>query len=524
MFSQSSSSYDTSDIEINDFVDSFTGQPKSLILYSISIEGSTVFSDENVLALAENMIGETITTADLECLAQKLTEIYHKKGYVFCSVYVPFQPLKEGTVRLKAVERPIVKTSFRWVNMPSHEGIKKQVDDLKQKLPFNVSDLESVIAAVRQKAGVSISFTLREFQEGSESGGEVLTIASRQGMTHEISIANTMPESMGNWVARGDVQFNSLLGMEDQLKVFGAVYPTHKFNNLMHYGGEFSVPINKTGTKFFVFADLLRDQPDLRSQGLVLARGRLKTYGGGIEQAMFQRHNFQGRMRFTIDRKNFSERTSSGQGVERDVQQKNLAFRLMSHFEMTNQNYGETTIDAGYHHGLKGDHSYQRGTDQRGALAFRKLTASIQHMYDIDDNWAVVGTMRGQYALNQPLLMERFFYGGAPFSFAHPIGILVGDSGVQGKVEVRYGIPVDEFMKRMTFYSYLETGKVWNRGLKLPTEKTDTLSGMGIGIRGLMKWGLSAFLEYGVPFKHHIDQNKVKNQIYSGLTLTNKES
>ncbi len=523
MLSQPANIYDTSDIKINNSVDLFTGQSKSLTLYSITIEGSSIFTDENVLELAEKMIGQEITTADLETLAQKLTELYHKKGYIFCSVYVPFQPLKHGTIRLKAVEQSIIKTSFRWINMPSHEDIKKQINDLKKKSPFNIRDLEPIIATVRQKAGLSISFTLKDIHEDGRTGGELIAIVSKQGITHKVGVANTMPESLGNWVARGDVQFNSLFGIEDQLKVFGAVYPTHKFNHLMHYGSEFSVPINKIGTKFFMFADLLRDQPDLRSQGLALARGRLKTYGGGFEQGLSLKHNVQGNVRFVIDRKNFSERTISNQGLQRDIQQKNLAFRLMSHFEMANQKYGDTIIDTGYHHGLKGDHSYQRGTDQRGALAFRKLTASARHIYNIDDTWAVVGSMRGQYALNKPLLMERFFYGGAPFSFANPIGILVGDSGVQGKVEIRYGISVDEFLKKMTFYSYLETGKVWNRGLKPQVERTDTLSGMGVGIRGLMKWGLSAFLEYGIPSKQHVDQNKIKNQIYSGLTLSNKE-
>jgi hemolysin activation/secretion protein len=522
MLSQNQAAYDTSDINIQEPADYFTGTPKPLTLYSVTLEGSSVFGDEQVLEMSKDLIGKSITTADLESLAQRLTKLYQEKGYVFSYVYVPFQQLKKGVIRLKAIENSVIKTTFRWINMPSDDGLKKDIENLKIVRPFNIDSLNLVIDKVRRKPGHTLSFTLKSTQVEDENGGEIIAIIARQSITHKMGVSNTMPESLGSWVARGDVQFNSLLGMGDQLKVFGAVYPTHKFNRLMHYGAEFSVPIMDLGTRAFLFTDLLRDQPDLRSQGLTRARGRLKSYGIGLEQDLSLSHQIQGHARLMLDRKNFTEHTQSQQGVQRDIQQKNLALHLLSHFEKMDYDWGETELNVGYHHGLNDENSHQRGTDQRGNLNFRKITAALSQQYAIDEFWSLVGSMRGQYALNQPVYMERFFYGGAPFSFAHPVGVLVGDSGVQAKIEVRYGLAIDDFLKKMTVYSYLETGKVWNRGLKVSTERTSMLSGMGIGVRGMLKWGLSAFIEYGVPFKHHVDQFKVKNQLYSGLSLSNQ--
>lgn len=497
--------------------DLFSQNTKKFVLKSLTLSGSTLLKEEEIKPLYESFLGQEISTAILGEIAEKATALYRKKGYVFSRVYVPFQNTETGNVSLKAIEGGIKKVAYRWINMPAHPELKGILEEIKSVHPFTTEALEMVIRHVRRMPGYAISFTLKPSKE-HKNQGDLMVVITRQAVTYKGGVSDTMPTSLGKWVAQGAINLNSILGLGEKLKLYGAIYPNHTFKNLMFYGGQFSFPLSDKGTNLLLHVDWLRNQPNLRDAGIEKARGKLKTYGIGISQELIQDPDLVLSLSVLLDRKKFSETTQRVGGAFSSVEEKNLAFRLGTNFEFKDDAFGKTKVRLMLHKGLNDKHSRASGATT-GHLTFSKITAQLQQIYDATDALSFVAFLRGQQAFSTPIHMEKFFHGGAPFAVASPVGVLSGDSGFQGKFEVRYALDISDFLQNLVTYGYYDYGRVSSKHADQNGKKKDSLSTLGIGLRGNLENGLSVFVEYGIPFKRKYAHATLPQKFYAGLAF-----
>ena len=497
----------------------FTDNKKKFLMKSLKVSGTTLLKKEEIESLSTPYLNKRISTADLGRIAEKLTDIYQERGYIFSRVYVPFQNTSTGQIVLKALEGTVHKISYRWINMPSNPDLKKILEELKTIKPFTTEALEIALRYARRIPGLSISFTARP---DLHNQGELMIVIAQQTTTYQAGLSDSMPNSLGRWVAQSAVDFNSLLGMGEKLKLHGAFYPTHRFNTLMFYGGDFSFPLSENGTNLLLKLDLMRSQPNLKADGITQARGKLKTYGVGVSQELINRSTFYLDVSALIDRKKLSETTLYATGRYTKNMEKNLSVRFSSKMKYQNKNHGSSNVTVTYHQGVNDKWSRKEDPSATGRLNYKKITGLLTHTYPLE-SFTLYGLVRGQYAFTAPLQMERFFYGGAPFATANPIGVLNGESGIHSKFEVRYGIDLSAFINKLVTYTYYEYARIWNgRSSKNLLGNGANISATGLGLKGEFGNGLQAFFEYGIPLRSKINQMRLKKQIYAGISFNNQ--
>ena len=85
-----------------------------LLLRGVRVEGSTVYSFEDLAALYHDFVGHEVTLAQVYEIAQRITARYGNDGYVISRAIVPPQQLSPGgaIVRLQVIEGYVDKVEW----------------------------------------------------------------------------------------------------------------------------------------------------------------------------------------------------------------------------------------------------------------------------------------------------------------------------------------------------------------------------------------------------------------------------
>ncbi len=127
------------------------------------------------------------------------------------------------------------------------------------------------------------------------------------------------------------------------------------------------------------------------------------------------------------------------------------------------------------------------------------------------------GLLRGQLAGNPLLDLERFNFGGVPVNHSYQPGVLSGDSGLEGKLEVRYTHSFNTFIKTLQLFTYYDYGIVWNRRPNVDDKQRLSAPGMGVGVRVALMYHLNLNVAFGKPLRDKIMGIENKSRWYFGV-------
>lgn len=83
---------------------------------SIVVTGNTVFSDEEIAAVAKPYENRKVTTEDLERLRLALTLLYVNNGYITSGAVIPDQDVKDGVIQLQIIEGALSRINVEGTN------------------------------------------------------------------------------------------------------------------------------------------------------------------------------------------------------------------------------------------------------------------------------------------------------------------------------------------------------------------------------------------------------------------------
>ena len=124
-----------------------------LFVEEIRVRGVTVFSPEEIAAVARPYVGREVSIAELQSLRVALTRLYVDRGYVSSGVILPDQTVTDGVVVLQAIEGSLA--GIELVNNPKlKQGyvagrVERQVDQ-----PLNVADLQQALRYLQQDPNI----------------------------------------------------------------------------------------------------------------------------------------------------------------------------------------------------------------------------------------------------------------------------------------------------------------------------------------------------------------------------------
>ena len=85
-------------------MDNLPNKEISFTLHSVHITGNTEYTEEQLMNLVCEKVGQEVTINDLIGMANSITEYYQKNGYISTTAYLPPQKVEDGNIEIVVME------------------------------------------------------------------------------------------------------------------------------------------------------------------------------------------------------------------------------------------------------------------------------------------------------------------------------------------------------------------------------------------------------------------------------------
>jgi hemolysin activation/secretion protein len=125
-----------------------------LTLMTVIIEGSTIYTDEDLEPLYDKLLGRRISEGDVYRLAAAITDKYRADGYMLSRAVIPAQRIAAGFLDVMVFEGYIDAIEIHG-GSPVEDRVKADLDDLLKSRPVKGSELQHDLQLVNDIPGVT---------------------------------------------------------------------------------------------------------------------------------------------------------------------------------------------------------------------------------------------------------------------------------------------------------------------------------------------------------------------------------
>ncbi len=476
----------------------------------LSVTGVTAYNDEQIMSVYNDMLGETITLADLYEIAADLTRKYRNDGYILTQVVVPAQTIENGEASLRVIEGYIDNVNVKGEEAPAAAELINKIASRAHSdgQPLNTVDLEHTLLVINDLPGVKARSVLSP-SKTKTGAADLDIIIERAPYSGTASIDNYGTRFLGPIQIGGAVSANSFFGMNETIT--GQLYTAPDVRDgieLFYASLGYSIPVWTHGTMLDLFASMTSTDPGSTLDQFDV-EGNSHFYSATVRHPFVRSRNFNFTGRAKLDYRN----SDSKNNITIDPNRKDRirAVRLGGRFEYLDRffNAGFNILDFEVSQGLDVFGASRQGSASisrpAGDPEFFKLNAEFQRLQRINSSFNLLLGARGQWSNDAQLSSEEFGIGGKDYGRGYDPSEIVGDDGVVGKVELQWNKPFDiQAVDKYHVYTFYDVGRVWNDDPVTASQKTDTVASTGLGVRATFAKDINAGVMVALPLNRDV--------------------
>ncbi len=163
-------------------VDKLPNKEVTFKLNSIKFEGYTAFTEEELMNLICEKIGEQVTVADVIGMANMVTDFYQQRGYISTIAYLPPQKVQDGNVHIMIMEGKygnIKVSGNRWEKDKYLKNAYLTDKYIEEGKLLNVRDIQESLREINATGYMKGQVALTDNEESAEFTDLELNIADR---------------------------------------------------------------------------------------------------------------------------------------------------------------------------------------------------------------------------------------------------------------------------------------------------------------------------------------------------------
>ncbi|WP_164115406.1 ShlB/FhaC/HecB family hemolysin secretion/activation protein [Sphingorhabdus sp. Alg239-R122] len=490
-------------------------------LSGVEFTGLKMVGADMLTSSYADKVGQELPVAAICDIRDRAATTLREAGYL-AAVQVPPQKISDGQVRLDVLMAKMTRVQIRGNAGPSEKALLDYVNKLTDQPVFNIKDAERYLLLARDIPGLDVRLALRP-TDGAP--GEVIGEFSvqRTPIYVDTTVQNYGSKSVGRFGALGRIRVNGITGLADETTA--SIFSTIDFDEqqVLQFGHSFkpgsegltiggnftyawttpdlgpgidlnsetliasldaTYPIvrsqarNLFGTVGFEYID-----QDVRFGALPLTRDKLSVLYARLGYNAISAPSITGRDGFSIS----EPRWAVGGSLE--VRQGLSIFGA-------SKGCGPALARCA----VPGFVPPSRAEGDPTAFVVR---ASGQFDYRPAKDVTITIAPRLQYAPDALLSYEEFSGGNYTIGRGFDPGILIGDSGVGFRSELRYGslIPKDRAASAIQPYVFFDAAWVWNEDAAFDGLDPQSLYSAGGGVRANIRNGARIDATLAVPLK-----------------------
>lgn len=470
-----------------------------LVLKSLAVEGQTVYDEVQIRAVYDQMIGTTITLADVFGIADRLTAKYRNDGYILTQVIVPPQTIDGGHVKLRVVEGFVENVTIQGATRANPGWLEGYAAKLRAQKPLNSKALERYVLLINDLAGMNARAVLSPSK--TPGATDITLVVDQKPFDAFFQIDNRGTRFLGPLQLNAGVRFNNALGLYEGLNFQGVVTPDGMWSDRELTYGAFTwqQPLNHEGTRLSTTVSITDTNPGFTLTPFDV-EGDAKAVNLDLTHPFIRSRNknLYGTLKFNLLN---SERTDNipGGGAEDRLR----VLRAGGTFQFTDSFLGVNTLSAEASKGLDflnaSDAGDARLTRALGDPQFFKMNAEVSRTQRITNIFEAFLSATGQLSSDTLLASEEFGVGGANYGSAYDNSEITGEDGFAARFELRANNPVTLPVNLLQIYGFVDGGQVNDPDNAVVRDRRRSLVSAGGGARLNLDDRFAGTLELAVP-------------------------
>jgi len=422
------------------------------------ISGNSVFPAETLLPLLNEFTGRELSLNDLQEAAARITEYYHKHGYLVARAYIPAQDIQDETVEIAVLEGRVGSLSMRsqsQVRVPDRRLRRILQANVPEGTVINGEPLERSLLLMDDLAGVSAAHAV--LKPGEATGTSDVAVETMQGpfVSGDVDFDNYGNRFTGDKRLSGTMNLNSPLRLGD----LASVRVLHASDT--DYGrASYQVPIGASGLLTGLGYSILRYH-------LCCEFKPLDARGVAQDVTLFARYPIVRTLNFNLydglalDRKHFFNTTVPG-----TVSDYHLTVGTATLMGDWHDTFGGGGVNGFSLAAAAGDldlsGSPNRAVDAAGPRTegvYGRFNFQLSRLQAIHGPLSMFVSLSGQFATRNLDSSEQFILGGPNGVRAYPQGEAPGDEGLLANLELRWDLPLDAQLAAFLDHGEIELRK-----------------------------------------------------------------
>ena len=452
------------------------------VVRQFRIEGNTVFDSATLEALLASMQDKRLTLSQIAEGIEAITTYYRGAGYPLARAIIPAQTIEDGVVRVQVIEANWGQVEVRNKSAVKDAVLLRVLSNLEPGSVIRLDAMERATLLLSDLPGVLPRALLRA---GQQFGSSDLVVEAQPGAAWSAGLSADNFGSRYTGVTRtnANVQWNNPLGRGDTLGL----------NSLNSEGGglkyvrlAYELPVWAAGVQ----AGVDRSEMDYRlgdTAASLLASGKAQTSGVWLRNSLLRSQGANLNARLGFSHSVLQDHVDST-GVKTDRTLNVWALELSGERPDDWLGGGKNTLGLALYSGRvvfdDAEAAARDASTANAAGGFARATWAFSRSQALGAGVIAVLSMNGQWAQKNLDNGQKFSVGGANSVRAYRSGVLSGDSGAFGSLELRYALPpylqqtgnwqVSAFVDSATLHT---NKKPWSSG-----SNKASLSGAGLGL------------------------------------------
>jgi hemolysin activation/secretion protein len=452
------------------------------------IEGSNLFSDEDLQNHVRNFIGRNKTAADVEGARDALERFFHDQGYPTVVVNIPEQKVESRTIRLEIIENrlaTVTVTGNKWFSTA------KIMRDLPSLAPGSVIRIKNVQDEVNRLNKNPDFKVIPEMQPGKapETVDVALKVQETMPLHGSLELNNRASHDTSDLRLNAALRYDNLWQREHSLSVQYQVAPENP-DDIQVASGTYSLPAPWCTDDRLVLYGVWSNNNTASAAGFSnLGKGTI--VGARVILPLRPVDDYNHTLVMGFDYKNFAETVgqNGSTGVKTPIEY--FPFTVAYSASLADSG-GLTSFNAGVNLAFRGavtnPHEFEdKRYDARGNYIF--MTAGVERTQKLPADFSLLVKLDGQLA-DQPLISnEEYMAGGMESVRGYWESELAGDNAVHSVVELSSPDMLKEFGKpgfSLTTYLFYDAAALWVKEPLPGQVPVADIQGTGIGLRGTL--------------------------------------
>jgi hemolysin activation/secretion protein len=458
------------------------GAERAIVLVrDIRVEGSTVYSADQLRPLYQDIVGRTVPVQAIFELAKSITAKYGSEGYVLSRAIVPPQELdpKGATIRIEVIEGYVDKVEWPAALKRYRDFFTDYAARITAERPVNIRTLERYLLLAGDLPRLKFSTSLKASEANKAASTLVVSV------TEKPIDAGARLDNRGT-AARGPFQYftsaalNNFLGQHEALTLtWAGVSPLRE---LQYVAANFRQVLTSEGLTFFADASYSWGTPGT----FTLETLNYRTLGPYFDAGLYYPVIRARERNLTLTGLAFASESRADILGDRFNDDRLRGVRFKADADMADSLQGINQFSATFSQGIRGLGAGIGPVPSRegGRLDFEKIEAYAGRTQPLLAGFSVYVAAYGQYAGTPLLVPEQCGYGGRFFGRAFDPSQILGDSCFEAIGELRYDIPPGELkLSQLQLYGFSDYGRLYNRATLAAPSATFEAASAGAGLR-----------------------------------------